>query len=107
MTVIIVNVLFLVWVLLCSPHCAGTLYVDHGDPVASISQVLGLKVCITTPSHTLLSGFLLKTGITICYLSDYIHVHPCQPTHQITLTEVLFYCGPTCRLQTFIKVKGQ
>lgn len=77
--------LFLVWVLLCSPDCPGTLYVDHGDPVASTSQVLGLKVCITTPSHTLLSDFLLKIDTTTCYLYDSIHVHPCQPPHQITL----------------------
>jgi hypothetical protein len=46
--------LFLDRVSLCSPGCPGTDSVDHADlelrnPPASASQVLGLKVCATTP----------------------------------------------------------
>jgi hypothetical protein len=40
---------------LCSPGCPGTQFVDQAglklrNPPASASQVLGLKVCATTPS---------------------------------------------------------
>jgi hypothetical protein len=39
---------------LCSPGCPGTYFVDQAglklrNPLASASQVLGLKVCATTP----------------------------------------------------------
>jgi hypothetical protein len=39
---------------LCSPGCPGTQFVDQAglklrNPPASASQVLGLKVCATTP----------------------------------------------------------
>jgi hypothetical protein len=44
---------------LCSPGCPGTHFVDQAglelrNPPASASQVLGLKVCITTPGSEVL-----------------------------------------------------
>jgi hypothetical protein len=56
-------VLFFVFrdrVSLCSPDCPGTHFVDQAglelrNPPASASQVLGLKVCATTPGQL---GFL-------------------------------------------------
>jgi hypothetical protein len=44
---------------LCSPSCPGTHSVDQAglelrNPPASASQVLGLKVCATTPGCSLL-----------------------------------------------------
>jgi hypothetical protein len=46
-------------VFLCSPGCPGTHSVDQAalklrDPLASASQVLGLKVCATTAAFFLL-----------------------------------------------------
>jgi hypothetical protein len=45
---------------LCSPGCPGTQSVDQAglelrNPPASASQMLGLKVCTTTPSSNIFS----------------------------------------------------
>jgi hypothetical protein len=54
---------------LYSPGCPGTHSVDQAglelrNPPASVSQVLGLKVCATTPGLLLLFGFL-KHGFSV------------------------------------------
>jgi hypothetical protein len=62
---VVVVVLFLVFrdrVSLCSPGCSGTHFVDQAglelrNLPASASQVLGLKVCATTPGFV----FVLNT----------------------------------------------
>jgi hypothetical protein len=63
---------------LCSPGCPGTHSVDQAglelrNPPASASQVLGLKVCATAPSHS--CGFEL-----LCFsLSSRIIFHGLFP----------------------------
>jgi hypothetical protein len=62
---------------LCSPGCPGTHSVDQAGlelrtPPASASQVLGLKVCATTPgsSQSFLSGLNLGQGFLLPFKSD-------------------------------------
>jgi hypothetical protein len=54
---------------LCSPSCPGTHFVDQAglelrNPLVSASQVLGLKVCATTPGPS----FLKMKKIVYVYL---------------------------------------
>jgi hypothetical protein len=49
---------------LCSPGCPGTHFVDQAglelrNPPASVSQVLGLKACATTPGLEILTKTML------------------------------------------------
>jgi hypothetical protein len=56
---------------LCIPGCPGTYSVDQAglelrDPPASASQVLGSKVCATTPSKILVLRYdLLRTDLEL------------------------------------------
>jgi hypothetical protein len=50
---------------LCSPGCPGTHFVDQAglelrNPPASVSRVLGLKACATTPGSQLIFSVLLS-----------------------------------------------
>jgi hypothetical protein len=53
-------------IFLCSPGCPGTHFVDQAglelrNPPASASQVLGLKMCATTPGK---KSLFFKIGLT-------------------------------------------
>jgi hypothetical protein len=55
---------------LCSPGCPGTHSVDQAvlelrNPPASVSQVLGLKACATTPGTTP----VFKDDVSVCSLT--------------------------------------
>jgi hypothetical protein len=57
---------------LCSPGCPGTHSVDQAglelrDPPASVSQVLGLKVCATTTTWLFLTPLCFNCGM-VCFI---------------------------------------
>jgi hypothetical protein len=60
---------------LCNPGCPGTHSVDQAglelrNPLASASQVLGLKMCTTTSWHMYLISWRTIYGWPLCLITD-------------------------------------
>jgi hypothetical protein len=69
---------------LCSPGCPGTHSLDHvglelRNPLASASQVLGLKSCATMPSFEKM--FFYSKQVKGHVLKDSLHVLDCLILH--------------------------
>jgi hypothetical protein len=75
---------------LCSPGCPGTHFVDQAclelrNLPASASQVLGLKVCTTTPQRVLVCCLV---GFETVFLCSSGYSGTCYELAEITLSQL-------------------